>query len=146
MKYPIGPQSLAYFCGVKVNVSDKVVRDFRKKFQKSNPKSKPLQVFHDKNVINSNGLIPVVILERSIDADRALEALKLVSTNGTKIKKTTVKQPKRMNKKPTPKPKPMKSKPTKQTNAKKPSQKKQKPSRPMFVLPKLNKTEHSKKN
>lgn len=140
MKYPIGPDSLAYFCRVKVNVSKKVVRDFSEKFRQSSPKPKPFHVIRDIHVVNSNGMIPVVMIERPNDADRALEALKLVSMNGSTSKKSTAKKPKR---KPI---KPMKAKQAKPNDTKKPPQKKQKTSRPLFILPKRNKTEHSKKN
>lgn len=131
MKYPIGPESLAKFYKVKVNLSDKVVREFRHKYPQSVPK--PPQVIYDINVINSNGMIPLVIIERPNAADRALEALKRGHMNGSSTQKPTGNKPKRTNKKPA---KPTKAK---QTNAKKPSQKKQKPSRPLFVLPKWKK-------
>lgn len=141
MKYPIEAESLAYFCRVKVNVSDKVVRDFLKDFPPSNPKPKQFHVIHDIRVINSNGLIPMVIIERPNDADRALQALQLEAMNGSTSKKTIAKKPKRMDAK-----KSTKSMKAKPTNTKKPVQKKQKTSRPLFVLPKSNKTGHSKKN
>lgn len=144
MKYPIGPESLAKFYQVKVNVSDKIVREFRTKFPQTKPK--PLHVNHDINVLNSNGMIPLVIIERPNDADRALEALQQGWMIGSASQKSTVNKSKRTNPKKLAK-NPTKPTKAKQTNAKKPSQqKKQKPTRPLFVLPKLNRTEQSKKN
>lgn len=139
MKYPnIEPEFLAKFYQVKVNVSDKIVREFRKKFPQTKPKPKPLQVNHDINVINSNGMIPIVMIERPNAADLALAALKHRSMNGKASQKSITKKPKRTNTKPTTKARQTKSKT-------KPSQKKQKPSRPLFILPKWNKTEQNKK-
>lgn len=135
MRYPIGPESLAKFYKVRVSLSDKVVREFRQKFPQNKPK--PSKTIYDINCINSNGLIPLVIIERPNAADRALEALQRGSMNKSSAQKSTTNKSKRTNKKP------MKANPT---NAKKPSQKKQKPSRPLFVLPKWNKLEQSKKN
>lgn len=141
MKYPIGPESLAMFYKVKVNVSDKVVREFRQKFPQNEPK--PPQVIYDINLINSNGMIPVVLIERPNAADRALEALQRGFKYSSSAQKSTANKSKRTNKKPTKATKPTKAK---QTNAKKSSQNKQKPSRPLFVLPNWSKKEQSKKN
>lgn len=138
MKYPIGPESLAQFYKVKVNLSDKIVREFREKFPQNEPKQP--QVLYDINVFNSNGMIPVVIIERPNAADRALEALQRGLKYGSSARKPKAKTPKGTNKELI---KPTKGK---QTNAKKSSLKKQKPSRPLFILPKWNKTEQSKKN
>lgn len=74
MKYPIGRESLAKFCRVRVNVSDKVVREYRKRLQQTMTKSSSAvdigvkKCENDINLINSNGLIPMVIIERPNDA------------------------------------------------------------------------------
>lgn len=139
MKYPIGAESLAKFCRVKVNVSDKIVRDYRKSFPEDKSKSFAVDIA-DIRVIDSRGLIPMVIIERPNDADRALAALKLRPMNGPSTQKSSAMKPKRSINKPSKQAKP------KQAIGKKAQPKKQKPSRPLFVLPKWNKTEHSKKH
>lgn len=129
MKYPITPESLAKFYKVKVNLSDKVVRNFREGLPTNKPKPKSIPKFkYDIDVIDSNGMIPMVIIERPNMADQALEAMKK-SVNGSASRKKVAAKPKHPNKKST------------GTMQKKPKPK-QKPSRPQFVLPK---TEYSKK-
>lgn len=144
MKYPIGRETLAKFRRVQVNVSDKVVREFRKSLPQTKPKSLHgigvENSRHNTNVNYSNGLIPMVMIERSNEADRALAALRLGSMNGAPLsKESTAKKPKRSEKKSSKQVKP------KQIKPKKLQSKKQKPSRPLFVLPALNKSVNTKK-
>lgn len=78
MKYPIGPDSLAKFCRVRVNVSDEVVREFRKSLSQTKVKTFHVRIDaenfnHDIKVIDSNGLVPVVIIEQPNDAGSFLE-------------------------------------------------------------------------
>lgn len=121
MKYPVDSESLARFYKVRVNLSDRIVREYCEKHP-----PKPPQVIRDMKMLQSNDLIPLVVIERSNAADRALEALKHGS-------KEIASKAKRTNQKPT---KPTKAKPA---NVKKSLQKKQKRSRPLFVLPKRKK-------